>query len=111
VLIVDAGPCAFDTWQWKTAARKASTSRQATATRKASAPRKVTVTPAASSSRKDRHVTPNPEGGWDVKTPEAERASDHKYTQAEASHFPGRGNHPQHRRTDRHPQDRRHTRE
>ncbi len=29
-------------------------------------------------------MTPNPEGGWDVKAPEAERASDHKYTQAEA---------------------------
>ena len=67
-----------------TAARKTSTSRQATATRKAGAPRKVTVTPAATSNREDRHVTPNPEGGWDVKAPEAERASDHKDTQAEA---------------------------
>jgi len=67
-----------------TAARKTSTSRQATATRKASAPRKVTVTPAATSSREDRHVTPNPEGGWDVKAPEAARASDHKDTEAEA---------------------------
>ncbi len=67
-----------------TAARKASTSRQATATRKASTPRKVTVTPAATSSREDRHVRPNPEGGWHVKAPEAERASDHKDTQAEA---------------------------
>ncbi len=67
-----------------TAPRTTSTSRQATATRKASAPRKVTVTPAATSNREDRHVTPNPEGGWDVKAPEAERASDHKDTQAEA---------------------------
>ena len=67
-----------------TAARKTSISRQATATRKASAPRKGTVTPAATSNREDRHVTPNPEGGWDVKAPEAERASDHKDTQAEA---------------------------
>ncbi len=61
-----------------TAARKTSTSR------KASFPRKVTDTPAATSNREDRHVTPNPEGGWDVKAPEAERASDHKDTQAEA---------------------------
>ncbi len=45
---------------------------------------KVTATPAATSNREDRHVTPNPEGGWDVKAPEAERASDHKDTQAEA---------------------------
>lgn len=49
-----------------------------------STPRKVTDTPAATSNRKDRHVTPHPEGGWDVKAPEAERASDHKATQAEA---------------------------
>jgi len=67
-----------------TAPRKISTSRQTTATRKASTPRKVTDTPAATSNREDRHVTPNPEGGWDVKAPEAERASDHKDTQAEA---------------------------
>jgi uncharacterized protein YdaT len=67
-----------------TAPRKTSTSQQTTATRKASTPRKVTVTPAATSNREDRHVTPNPEGGWDVKAPEAERASDHKDTQAEA---------------------------
>ncbi len=66
------------------APRKTSTSGQATATRKARTPRKVTVTPAATSNREDRHVTPNPEGGWDVKAPEAERASDHKDTQAEA---------------------------
>jgi len=61
-----------------TAARKTSTSR------KASTPRKVIATAAATSNREDRHVTPNPEGGWDVKAPEAERASDHKDTQAEA---------------------------
>ncbi len=67
-----------------TPARKTSTSRQTTTTRKASTPRKVTDTPAATSNREDRHVTPNPEGGWDVKAPEAERASDHKDTQAEA---------------------------
>jgi len=67
-----------------TAPRKTSTSRQTTTTRKASTPRKVTDTPAATSNREDRHVTPNPEGGWDVKAPEAERASDHKDTQAEA---------------------------
>jgi len=67
-----------------TAPPKTSTSRQTTATRKASTPRKVTAAPAATSNREDRHVTPNPEGGWDVKAPEAERASDHKDTQAEA---------------------------
>lgn len=33
----------------------------------------------------DRHVTPDPEGGWDVQKPHAERASAHKDTQAEAS--------------------------
>ena len=32
----------------------------------------------------DRHVVPNPEGGWDVKAPHAERASSHHGTQAEA---------------------------
>jgi len=67
-----------------TAARKTSTSGQATATPKASAPREGTDTPAGTSNREDRHVTPNPGGGWDVKAPEAERASDHKATQAEA---------------------------
>jgi uncharacterized protein YdaT len=67
-----------------TAPPKTSTSRQTTATRKASTPRKVTAAPAATSNREDRHVTPNPKGGWDVKAPEAERASDHKDTQAEA---------------------------
>jgi uncharacterized protein YdaT len=67
-----------------TAPRKTSTSQQTTATRKARTPRKVTATPAATSNREDRHVTPNPGGGWDVKAPEAERASDHKATQAEA---------------------------
>jgi len=67
-----------------TAPRKTSTSRQTTATRKARTPREGTDTPAATSNREDRHVTPNPGGGWDVKAPEAERASDHKATQAEA---------------------------
>ncbi len=32
----------------------------------------------------DRHVTPNPDGGWDVQKPHAERASSHHDTQAEA---------------------------
>lgn len=32
----------------------------------------------------DRHVVPNPKGGWDVKAPEAQRASAHTNTQAEA---------------------------
>lgn len=31
-----------------------------------------------------RHVVPNPEGGWDVKKPGAERASSHHDTQADA---------------------------
>ncbi len=31
-----------------------------------------------------RHVVPNPDGGWDVKAPGAERASSHHPTQAEA---------------------------
>jgi hypothetical protein len=31
-----------------------------------------------------RHVVPNPEGGWDVKKPEADRASSHHQTQADA---------------------------
>lgn len=35
-------------------------------------------------SDKDRHVVPNPEGGWDVKQPGADRASAHKDTQKEA---------------------------
>lgn len=32
----------------------------------------------------DRHVVPNPDGGWDVKKPGAERASSHEDTQADA---------------------------
>lgn len=32
----------------------------------------------------DRHVVPNPDGGWDVKKPGAERASSHVDTQADA---------------------------
>ncbi len=31
-----------------------------------------------------RHVVPNPDGGWDVKKPNAERASSHHQTQSEA---------------------------
>jgi hypothetical protein len=34
--------------------------------------------------RKERHVVPNPQGGWDVKKPHAERASMHCDTKAEA---------------------------
>ncbi len=34
--------------------------------------------------RNERHVVPNPEGGWDVKKPHAERASAHLPTQAAA---------------------------
>lgn len=33
---------------------------------------------------RNRHVVPNPRGGWDVKAPGAERASAHGRTQAEA---------------------------
>ena len=32
----------------------------------------------------NRHVVPNPEGGWSVKAPKAMRASAHARTQAEA---------------------------
>lgn len=32
----------------------------------------------------DRDVVPNPDGGWDVKAPGADRASAHRDTQAEA---------------------------
>jgi hypothetical protein len=35
-------------------------------------------------SKNDRHVTPNPDGGWDVRAPGASRASSHHDTQAEA---------------------------
>ncbi len=34
--------------------------------------------------RNERHVVPNPDGGWDVKAPDAGRASAHKATQADA---------------------------
>jgi Uncharacterized protein conserved in bacteria (DUF2188) len=33
----------------------------------------------------DRHVVPNPDGGWDVRAPGAARASGHFDTQAEAT--------------------------
>lgn len=33
---------------------------------------------------KNRHVVPNPDGGWDVKAPGADRASSHHATQAQA---------------------------
>ena len=32
----------------------------------------------------NRHVVPNPEGGWDVLKPGADRSSSHQPTQAEA---------------------------
>lgn len=32
----------------------------------------------------NRHVVPNPDGGWDVKAPNADRASSHHGTQADA---------------------------
>lgn len=35
-------------------------------------------------SKKNRHVVPNPHGGWDVKAPGAGRASSHHRTQADA---------------------------
>ena len=35
-------------------------------------------------SRNERHVVPNPEGGWDVVAPNSGRASSHHGTQAEA---------------------------
>jgi predicted RNase H-like HicB family nuclease len=34
--------------------------------------------------RNERHVVKNPDGGWDVKKPHAERASSHSDTKAEA---------------------------
>ncbi len=34
--------------------------------------------------KNDRHVVPNPDGGWDVKAPDAKRASSHHDTQAAA---------------------------
>jgi hypothetical protein len=36
------------------------------------------------SGRNERHVVPNPKGGWDVRKPNAERSSSHHGTQAEA---------------------------
>ncbi|MHA1740890.1 MAG: DUF2188 domain-containing protein [Candidatus Thorarchaeota archaeon] len=36
------------------------------------------------SRRNERHVVPNPEGGWDVRKPSASRASSHHETQSEA---------------------------
>ena len=32
----------------------------------------------------NRHVVPNPDGGWDVKAPGSKRSSSHSTTQAEA---------------------------
>ena len=34
--------------------------------------------------RNERHVVPNPKGGWDIKKPNATRVSFHHETQAEA---------------------------
>lgn len=34
--------------------------------------------------RKEHHVVPNPKGGWDVKKPEADRASVHTDTKQDA---------------------------
>jgi len=34
--------------------------------------------------RNERHVVPNPSGGWDVKKPHADRSSGHFDTQADA---------------------------
>jgi len=34
--------------------------------------------------RNERHVVPNPGGGWDVEAPSASRASSHHDTQADA---------------------------
>lgn len=36
------------------------------------------------SNQNQRHVVPNPEGGWDVKAPGAQRVSAHTDTQADA---------------------------
>lgn len=33
----------------------------------------------------NRHVVPNPDGGWDVKKPGAKRSSGHERTQADAA--------------------------
>lgn len=34
--------------------------------------------------KNNRHVVPNPQGGWDVKKPGGDRASSHHKTQADA---------------------------
>lgn len=39
------------------------------------------------SSDNDRHVVPNPDGGWDVKKPHADRASGHFDTKQDAVDF------------------------
>ncbi len=39
---------------------------------------------AKNSGSNNRHVVPNPKGGWDVKGPHADRASSHHDTQREA---------------------------
>ncbi len=36
------------------------------------------------SKRNERHVVPNPSGGWDVKKPNSQRSSSHQNTQSEA---------------------------
>ncbi len=61
-----------------TAARKTSTPR------KAAAARKGANAAAASRKKDDRHVVANPDGGWDIKAPQAKRVSDHTDTQAQA---------------------------
>lgn len=38
----------------------------------------------ASSSKNNRHVVPNPDGGWDVKAPGSKRSSSHHDTQSDA---------------------------
>jgi len=38
--------------------------------------------------RNERHVVPNPKGGWDVKKPDAERASSHHDTKSDAEKRP-----------------------
>ena len=35
-------------------------------------------------SRNERHIVPNPKGGWDVKKPGSDRASSHHKTQTDA---------------------------
>jgi hypothetical protein len=40
---------------------------------------------AKSQTPKNRHVVPNPSGGWDVKKPGANRSSTHTATQREAT--------------------------